>query len=162
MKDIQIRINLKDKETGKLTSTYPPIAAEANGLNRWPIDDNWEILSVDRGSGIMIEDIMGREWEAYEGDNISLMAYTPKSYDIVFRKGMFGIEVDREAWVADFVNTFESGVFIDSETRDYHRLQFTKRKLLGRDEDFFIPLSHLNIGGTIEGIATILINHKNK
>jgi hypothetical protein len=162
MKDIQIRINLKDKETGKLTSTYPPIAAEANGLNRWPIDDNWEILSVDRGSGIMIEDIVGREWEAYEGDNISIMGSVPKDYDIIFKDGMFGIEVGKEYWIHDFVHTLELSVFINKETRDYHRQQLDLQKIIDKDEYFFIPLSHLNIGGTIEGIATILINHKNK
>jgi hypothetical protein len=162
MKDIQIRINLKDKETGKLTSTYPPIAAEANGLNRWPIDDNWEILSVERNSGIKITDILGREWEAYEGDVITVMGSVSKDCEIIFEDGMFGIEVDQKNWIDDFVHTFESGVFINNKIREYHQCQFALIKVFEKDEKFFIPLSHLNIGGTINGVDAIIINNKNK
>ena len=160
MRDIQIRLNLKDKVTGKETETYPPIAAEANGLNRWPVNDNWEIVSVDRNSGINIPDIRGYEWEAYEGDVISIMGEVTKDFEVIFHNGMFGIEVNQDTWITDFVNTFESRVLINNKIREYHQSQFAIQKGLGREGVFFIPLAHLNIGGTINGMDAILINNK--
>jgi len=59
MKDFQVRMNLKSKDDGRMLSVYPPIVAEKNGLNKWPVDtDRWDILSVDRSSGVLIPDIM--------------------------------------------------------------------------------------------------------
>ena len=150
-KEISVRIHLKDKKNGKLLSLHPPISAKQHGLIEFPVDlDKWEILSIDRNSEIKIPDILEKEWEVFENDEITVMGYNPKKYKVMFHNGIFGIEVDEDTWIEDFVNTFESKVFIDYQTREYHQQQFGLQKLLGRDINFFIPLSHLNIGGLID------------
>jgi len=150
-REISVRLNLKSKKDGKPLSVHPPISSKMNGLMEFPVELNdWEILSIDRNSEIKIPDAIDREWEAFENDEITIMGANPKKYVIQFKNGMFGIIVDEETWIEDFVHTFESKVFINNQIREYHQQQFTLQKVLGKDINFFIPLSNLNIGGLID------------
>ena len=154
MKKISLRLNLKSKKDGKLLSIHPPVSAKENGMMEWPVNlDDWEVISIDRNSEIMIPDILDREWEVFENDEITVMGDEPKRYNVIFKDGMFGIEVDGN----DFSNILVDGSFGNNHTRNYHKLIKKSKAHLEKGRFLFIPLAHLNIGGTIDSIQAIIL-----
>ena len=156
MNDFQIRFNLKNKLDKSLLTIFPPLLAKENGIIKWTIElDKWDIISADRCTEIEIPICLGDYKVAFEGDQITVMGRMPKDYIIEFYRGMFGIRVFRY----DFDNTLEPGAFISHQIYEYHKMKFGEGGSLGREDVLFIPLAHLNIGGTIDMEDAIILKN---
>ncbi|MEK6828568.1 MAG: hypothetical protein AABY15_00380 [Nanoarchaeota archaeon] len=156
MNDFQIRFNLKSKLDGSLLTIFPPLLAKENGIIKWPIElDKWDIISAERCTEVEIPICLGDYKVAFEGDYITVMGRRPKDYLIEFYRGMFGIKVLR----SDFDNTLEHGAFISQQIKEYHNMKYGEGGSFGREDILFIPLAHLNIGGTINMEDAIILKN---
>jgi len=148
MKEISIRLNLKGRSDGKLLAQYLPISAKKNGMMEFPVElDRWEVISIDRNSEIKIPDILGKEWEVFENDEITVYGDEPRSYIVEFKEGMFGIDVDKK----DLMMTFYFGAFCSDSIQEIYKNNRND------NDKLFIPLAHLNIGGTINTTQAIIL-----